>query len=137
MIPPDDPKKALNNESGHVEIARVKPQWDSGKWSFEEVPGTPFVRIKNKWKSTYLADRGGRLRAVQADEDAEESHWSFEPVDGTTIVQLRNRATEKYLLTVGGEAALAADLPREARKPQLLEVVSSARRIRSRSRDRQ
>ncbi len=92
LVPRDGPTKALNNESsGSVEITRVKPAWESGKWTFEEVPGTPYVRIKNDWKHTYLADRDGRLRTVKADDDDQDAHWSFEPVDGTSYVQLRNR----------------------------------------------
>ncbi len=127
IVPGNEPMKALNSEdSGAIEVMHVKPQWDSGQWSFVQVPNSSFVRIKNKWKSTYLADVRGRVRAVRAGEDSEESYWSFEPVDGTDFVQLRNHATDKFLLTVGGEAALAADLPPKRENRSYWKVISAS-----------
>ena len=125
-MPPDDPKKALNNEfSGKIEITRVKPQWSSPKWTFEEVPGTPYVRIKNGWKHTYLSDRDGKLRSAFAKADAEEAQWSIEPLDGTPYVQLRNRATQNYLLTVHGEPVLADHVPEQHENRSRWDIVST------------
>ncbi len=127
LIPANEPQKALNNEaSGRTEITRVKPQWDSAKWTFEEVPGTPYVRIKNEWKHTYLFDDDGKPRAVVADDDAEESQWSFEPVDGTSYVQLRNRETERYLLTLDGAPVLAEHVPEKHESRSHWNVASTA-----------
>jgi hypothetical protein len=127
LVPRDDRRKALNNESsGSVEVTRVKDSWESGKWSFEEVPGTPYVRIKNEWKHTYLADHDGKLRALKADDDAQDAQWSFEPVDGTTYVQLRNRASERYLLTVDGDPALAEHIPEKHENRSHWTVASAA-----------
>jgi hypothetical protein len=109
--------KLLNNQaSGTVEVAGVKPEWDSGQWLFEAVPGTPFVRIKNRWKNTFLTDANGALRAMPAQPDADEAHWTFEPVDGTAYVQLRNRDSDRFLLLVNGAPALVADF-REDQEP--------------------
>ena len=110
FVPRVDETKLLNNQaSGNIEVARVKPDWDSGKWQFEEVRGTPFVRIKNQWKNTVLTDVEGKLRATNAPPQAEESHWSFEPVDGTSYVQLRNRESDRFLLVVNGAPVLVDD----------------------------
>ncbi|MDO8399020.1 MAG: hypothetical protein Q7T45_14485, partial [Bradyrhizobium sp.] len=101
---------ALNSQaSGTIDVAAVKPEWDSGQWTFEAVPGSPFVRIKNQWKKTYLTDVGGKLRATAALPDADEAHWSFEPVDGTTFIQFRNRETDRFLIAAGGAPALVDD----------------------------
>ena len=128
LVPRDGPTKALNNESsGSVEITRVKPAWESGKWTFEEVPGTPYVRIKNDWKHTYLADRDGRLRTVKADDDDQDAHWSFEPVDGTDYVQLRNRKSERYLLTQDGDPKLAEHIPEKHENRSYWKVASATR----------
>lgn len=105
-----DNSKALNTEaSGTVDVIAVSPEWDSGQWTFESVPNTPFVRIKNAWKKTYLADVNGKPRAIPASPEATEGHWSFEPVDGTNFVQFRNRETDRFLLSVNGAAALVDD----------------------------
>jgi hypothetical protein len=102
---------ALNSEAaGTIFVMNVKPEWDSGQWAFEPVPGLPFVRIKNQWKKTYLTDVGGKLRATSATPDADEAHWTFEPVDGTPFVQFRNRETDRFLIVAGDAPALVDDL---------------------------
>ncbi len=101
---------ALNSQaSGTVEVSNVKPEWESGQWTFEAVPGSPFVRIRNQWKKTYLTDVNGKLRATAAPANADEAHWSFEPVDGTSFVQFRNRESDRYLIAIAGAPALVAD----------------------------
>ena len=110
IAPRGNAAMALNSQaSGTIDVATVKPEWDSGQWSFEAVPGSPFVRIRNQWKKTYLTDVGGKLRATAALPDADEAHWSFEPVDGTTFIQFRNRETNRFLIAVGGAPALVDD----------------------------
>ena len=105
-----DNTKVLNNEaSGTLDVMAVQPEWDSAQWVFEAVPGTPFVRIRNLWKKTYLTDVNGKPRAVPATSEATESHWTFEPVDGTSFVQFRNRETDRFLLSVNGAAVLVDD----------------------------
>jgi hypothetical protein len=105
-----DNSRALNTSaSGTVDVAAASPEWDSAQWTFESVPNTPFVRIRNAWKKTYLADVNGKPRAIPTSPDATEGHWSFEPVDGTNFVQFRNRETDRFLLSVNGAAALVDD----------------------------
>jgi hypothetical protein len=127
LIPPDDPHKALNFGSGdRVEIVRVQSRWESAKWSFEEVPGTPYVRVKNEWKHTFLVDHDGELHLSDAGADEQTTQWSFEPIDGTPYVQLQNRATEHYLLTVDGEPVLADAIPPKHENRSRWDVVSTA-----------
>jgi len=102
ITPQIDGSKLLNTEAaGTVEFDPLNPSWDSEQWSFEAVPGTPFVRIKNGWKNTYLTDTNGSLRATNSSPDAEETHWTFEPVQGTNSVQFRNRSTDHFLFASG------------------------------------
>ena len=102
ISPRTNPSIAINSEAaGTIFVMNVKPEWDSGQWAFEAVPGLPFVRIRNEWKKTYLTDVGGKLRATAATPDADEAHWTFEPVDGTPFVQFRNRETDRFLIAVG------------------------------------
>jgi hypothetical protein len=110
FAPREDEAKALNSQAtGTIEVARVKPEWDSGQWVFEPVAGTPFVRIRNQWKKTLLTDVDGKLRATGAPPQANDAHWTFEPVDGTTFVQLRNRETDRFLLAINGAPTLVDD----------------------------
>jgi hypothetical protein len=115
--------KSLNNQaSGTVEVARVNPEWDSGQWSFEPVADTPFVRIKNNWKRTYLTDVNSQLKAISAPADADPSHWSIEPVDGTSYVQLRNRETDRFLLNANGAPSLVNDFRQDQEKQSYWQV---------------
>jgi hypothetical protein len=105
-----DATRMLNSEaSGVLDASQAPPDWDSAMWSFEAVTGTPFVRIKNNWKKTYLADSGGTPKAIAAAPEASEAQWTIEPVDGTLYVQFRNRESDRFLLAVNGAATLADD----------------------------
>jgi len=105
-----DGSKVLNSQaSGTLDVAAARPEWDSAQWMFEPVGGTPFVRIRNKWKGTYLADFNGKPRAMPAAPNATETQWTFEPVDGTPFVQFRNRETDRFLLAINGAPALVDD----------------------------
>ena len=67
FVPRTDEARRLNSQaSGTIEVAPTKPEWTSAQWSFEEVPGSPFVRIRNQWRKTYLTDVEGTLRATNA-----------------------------------------------------------------------
>ena len=61
LVPRDDRRKALNNESAsRVEIARLNDR--SGKWTFERVTGTPYVRVRNDFEA-HLSCRACRQAA--------------------------------------------------------------------------
>ena len=109
-----DNTKVLNSEaSGTLAVMAVQPEWDSAQWTFEAVPGTPFVRIRNLWKKTYLTDFNGKARAMPAAPNATEAQWTFEPVDGTNFAQFRNRETDRFLLAINGAVALVEDLRKD------------------------
>lgn len=102
-----DTTRMLNSEaSGALDAMAAQPEWDSAQWSFEAVAGTPFVRIRNSWKKTYLADSAGKPQAIAAAPDANEAQWTLEPVDGTPYVQLRNRESDRFLVAIDGAAML-------------------------------
>ncbi|MBI5321476.1 hypothetical protein [Bradyrhizobium sp.] len=119
--------KMLNSQAGGtIEVVAGKPEWDSGQWIFEPVSGTPFVRIRNKWKGTYLADFNGKPRAMPAAPNATEAQWTFEPVDGTPYVQFRNRESDRFLLAINGAAALVDDFRQEMENNSLWRTLPAA-----------
>jgi protein tyrosine phosphatase (PTP) superfamily phosphohydrolase (DUF442 family) len=114
ITPRVDSAKMLNGPiSGAVDVSPLKPAWDGGRWAFEAVSGTPFVRIKNTWKNTYLGDANGSARASHVPPDASETHWTVEPVDGTPYIQFRNRETDRFLLVGRPLPVLADNIPPE------------------------
>jgi len=130
ISPRTNPSIAINSEAaGTIFVMNVKPEWTSGQWAFEAVPGLPFVRIRNEWKRTYLTDVDGRLRATAATPDADEAHWTFEPVDGTPFVQFRNRETDRFLIVVGGAPALVDDLRQDQESLSEWKVAPAGRAV--------
>jgi hypothetical protein len=114
ITPRVDSAKMLNGPiSGTVDVSPLKPAWDGGRWAFEAVSGTPFVRIKNTWMNTYLGDANGSARASHVPPDASETHWTVEPVDGTPYIQFRNRETDRFLLVGRPLPVLADNIPPE------------------------
>jgi hypothetical protein len=111
LTPQTDPEKGLNNQSSNVpELVKVKPQWESGFWSFEAIPDSTLVLIKNKWKRSYLADNGKELVALNNVHDPSDLAWRFLPIDGSPFVQLQNAKTGRFLIAEHGEI-LMTDTP--------------------------
>jgi len=106
-----DSTRMLNSEAtGTLDAIAVQPEWDSAQWSFEAVTGTPFVRIKNSWKKTYLVDADSKPAAMPASPDGSVAQWTFEPVDGSPYVAFRNRETDRFLIAVNGVVTLVDEL---------------------------
>jgi hypothetical protein len=109
-----DPTKGLNNqENSNPELVRVRPDWQSGHWEFEEVDGTPYVRIRNRWKSTYLSDVGGALRVVGGRADEPETHWALEPVEDAPYARLFNVGSQRYLISIRSGFDMVEEPPRD------------------------
>jgi hypothetical protein len=100
FVPRGDSGRTLNEQpTGGIELAPFQAGAQTAQWVFEAVPGTPFVRIKNRAQNTYLAGVNGALQALPASPDDGQAQWTFEPVDGTPFVQLRNRESDHFLFS--------------------------------------
>ncbi len=95
------PGFALNNlVTGYPELEKTKPDWDSAYWQFEDVKGTPFVLIKNKWKGTYLQDDRGSLRVAPTTPSNEAAHWVLEGASNAPYGRIKNRRDGRYLIAI-------------------------------------
>jgi hypothetical protein len=89
----------LNNlATGYPELEPSKPDWFSAHWEFQPVSGTSFVRVKNRWKNTYLVVDRGSLRVTDSGVGSEFAQWSLEPVAGQTYGRIKNRADGRMLV---------------------------------------
>lgn len=70
-------KKLLNIETGKVELSEVPTSFWSAQWYFEYINsnGKVWVRIKNRWKGTYLNIEKGVLDCTAVPEAFQSSHW--------------------------------------------------------------
>lgn len=93
------PGRVLNNlESGKPEIERVKDEWESAYWEFEEVRGTEFVTIKNKWTRKYLGVKGtDGLGTVETANQGDGAQWTIESAGDGLSARLKSRFNGRYL----------------------------------------
>ena len=95
------PAFGLNNlDTGYPELERTKNDWQSAYWVFEDVRGTPFVTIKNKWTGTYLHDDRGSLRVSETSPSSEAAHWLLEGAADGPHGRIKNRRDGRYLVTI-------------------------------------
>lgn len=81
----------INVENPTPTSGGIQPGWLSAQWIFEPVSGTPFVKIKNKWRNQYLHIENGPLMSGAVKPEWWSAHWSLEPVAGTSSYRIRSR----------------------------------------------
>lgn len=104
-----------NNDTGVVTAGSGSPDSKSSHWFFEEVAGTKYVRIRNRWKGTYLFVEEGVVQALPRKRSDTYSQWILEvPRTSANSVIIRNRETGEYLGWQKGAEFLTASsgLPR-------------------------
>ncbi|MEQ8425623.1 MAG: hypothetical protein RIA63_12990 [Cyclobacteriaceae bacterium] len=84
------------NEYIHVEqptpaSGAIDQGWWSAQWTFEAVQGSPYYKVKNKWKNQYLHIENGPLALSDIQAAWWSAQWSLEPVAGTNFIRIRNR----------------------------------------------
>jgi len=86
----------INVENG-LACGNIAPGWLSAQWVFEPVEGTPYVRIKNRWKGTYLNIEHGQIESSEIAPGWLSAQWLIEPIAGTKQFRIKNRWKEIYL----------------------------------------
>ncbi len=72
-------KMVLNIEKGKVEISEVPTAFWSAQWFAETimVDGKAYIRLKNRWKGTYLNIEKGFLDCTDVPAAFWSSHWDI------------------------------------------------------------
>lgn len=119
------PGFGLNNlDTGYPELERTKNDWQSAYWVFDDVRGTPFVTIKNKWTGKYLHDDRGSLRVAESSPSAEGAHWLLEGAADGPYGRIKNRRDGRYLVTIpSGFDLVAAPDPGNASQWQFVRTA--------------
>ncbi len=69
----------------------AKPGWLSAQWTIEAVSGTPYYRIRNRWKpEQFLHIEHGRLASGPIESGWHSAMWTIEPGDEGAR-RIRNR----------------------------------------------
>lgn len=93
----------INVETPYLDIAStpIEEGWWSAQWVLEKVAGTDFVRIKNRWKGTYINIEEGYLSCYATDAGWWSGHWKIEEVFADRFgvrVRIQNRwKPDQYL----------------------------------------
>ena len=99
----------VEGQTGYAQYGDIDVSWGSPQWSFEPVTdpatATPtaapvsYVRIKNKWQSTYLYEDTETVKYGMPDVTDTASQWAIENYSGHQ--RIRNRATGNYMTIEG------------------------------------
>ena len=84
----------------------IQPGWWSADWIVEPVPGTSFVKLRNRYRQgAYIHTEHGRpeLGPIGDNGNWWSAQWSLEAVPGTPFIRIRNRfRPNEYLHTERG-----------------------------------
>ncbi len=95
----------IHIERGTPQASSIQSAWHSAQWTFEHVQGG-FVRIKNRWKGTYLHNQNGRLEAGNIQKGWWSAQWKFERVGN--FFRIKNRWKNTYLHIERGSLQLSS-----------------------------
>jgi len=88
--------KYVNTQQGPPQSTQITPDWWSAQWQVIRDNG-PMVRIKNRWKGTYLlVDQRGYVTLTD-DFRNRASLWTMESTSDQNVYRFRNLMTNGYL----------------------------------------
>lgn len=77
----------LHIQNGPIECGVIQPGWWSAQWALEPVAGTPFYRIRNRWKPEIaLNNQQGYLEAGPIDLGWWSAQWATIKIGGDESV---------------------------------------------------
>jgi len=85
----------INIQTGVINCSTIQNGWFSAQWQIIPVPGSNFVKIKNRWKSNFIDTERGYITMAPLDQSP-GTVWSLEAVDGNTF-HIKNVQSGQYL----------------------------------------
>lgn len=85
------------NVEKNLNCSKIAPGWHSAMWTIETVQGTKYVKIKNRWKQTFLHVEHGKLECSNIAPGWHSAMWEIEKVAGTEYIRLKNRWKGTYI----------------------------------------
>lgn len=91
------PSNELNIENGALEASKMGAGAWSAMWILEPVAGTNYVKIKNRWKGTYLNIEGGQgVKCTDIQTGWQSAQWELIPYS-EGVYNIKNRWKDVYL----------------------------------------
>ena len=88
-----------------LELSKIETDWWSAQWSKETVKeASGYIRLKNRWKSTYIHNEAGALVTGKTASSWWSAMWQLESVSGG--YRIKNRNTQTYLQQINGKLKL-------------------------------
>jgi hypothetical protein len=93
-------KNAYNNtfvniQTGVINCSTIQNGWFSAQWQIIPVPGSNYVKIKNRWKGNFIVTERGYITMAPVDQSP-GAMWIMEPVDGNTF-HIKSVQSGQYL----------------------------------------
>lgn len=94
----------INVQTGVISCTPIQNGWFSAQWQIIPVPGSNFVKLKNKWRANFIDTERGYITMAAMDQSP-GSVWSIEPADGGMFF-IKNVQSGQYLSYWGGQVHL-------------------------------
>ena len=105
------PGQEVNVQTGIVDSTATKPGWWSADWAIEPAGNGSAVRVRNRWKGSYLNVENGQLQASAIQPGWQSAMWLLEPVS-QGVYRIRNKwQTGAYLNIENGHLEASAVQP--------------------------
>ncbi|MEM6262536.1 MAG: hypothetical protein AAGI38_08520 [Bacteroidota bacterium] len=101
----------INIEKGPVVASNIEQGWWSAQWQVLPIQGTKYVRIKNRWKGTYLHNQNRRLESGSIQMGWWSAQWELINISNSGYFQIKNRWTGEYIHNQNGKVQLGAIKP--------------------------
>ena len=85
----------INIQTGVINCSAIQNGWFSAQWQIIPVPGSNFVKIKNRWKGNFIDTERGYITMAPVDQSP-GTMWSLESVDGN-LFHIKNVQSGHYL----------------------------------------
>ncbi|HZY37937.1 MAG TPA: hypothetical protein VFE53_14870 [Mucilaginibacter sp.] len=85
----------INVQTGVINCSTIQNGWFSAQWQIVSVPGSNYVKIKNRWKGNFIDTERGYITMAPVDQSP-GTIFFLEPVDGS-MFHIKNIESGQYL----------------------------------------
>jgi hypothetical protein len=85
----------VNIQTGVINSSPIQNGWFSAQWQIIPVPGSNYVKLKNRWKGNFIDTERGYITMAPVDQSP-GTLWFLEPVDGNQF-HIKNVQSGQYL----------------------------------------
>jgi len=94
----------VNIQTGVINCSTIQNGWFSAQWQIIPVPGSNYVKIKNRWKGNFIDTERGYITMTPADQSP-GTMWMLESIGGN-MFHIKNVQSGHYLSIIANQIKL-------------------------------